>query len=394
MANIISGDHAVGSESDRRPSEVRLAGLPPLLHPHCGSRFSSFWERYLNYRPYNLRSLYQRVFALLSTIVRVPAVTYERLKHDRKIAAEPLEHGPVFIIGHWRSGTTYLHNLISQDPQFAWISFSRSAMPLDCLTPVRPGRDLMNLLLPKTRGMDQVAMDADTPQEEEIALGILGDICFYNCYYYPRSIDSEFRRSVLLEDLRPGELQQLAENYRFLAQKMAYAYGGKTVLFKNPASTARMSFLKGVFPNAKFVHIVRPPYDVYPSMMKLLPRMLSALAWQKPEGIDLSETTLSFYERTMRAHIEDRKQIPPEDFHEVRFEDLERAPEDVIRGIYGALKLPNVEAAMTAIAGHIESQRSYQKNTHELPDGVARTIANRWAFAFDYWGYKLEPECD
>ena len=131
-------------------------------------------------------------------------MTYERLKHDRRIAAEPLASWPVFIIGHWRSGTTYLHNLMSHDPQFAWMSFSRSAMPLDCLTPIRPGRDLMNLLLPKTRGMDAVAMDGDTPQEEEIALGILGEICFYRCLYYPRSMEQEFCRSILMRGSAAG----------------------------------------------------------------------------------------------------------------------------------------------------------------------------------------------
>lgn len=315
-------------------------------------------------------------------------MTYERLKHGRKIAAEPLEFGPVFIIGHWRSGTTYLHNLMSHDPQFAWMSFSRSAMPLDCLTPVRPGRDLMNLLLPATRGVDEMSIDGDTPQEEEIALGVLGDICFYRCLYYPRSIEQEFRRSVLLQGLRPGELQRFAENYRFLAQKMSYAYGGKPVLFKNPASTARMAFLKGVFPNAKFVHIVRNPYDVYPSMTKLLRRSFDAFAWQRPRGIDLREAVLSFYERTMRAHIADRAKISREDFHEVRFEDLEQDAAAVVREIYQKFGVPGIDSAMDAIRGHIRSQRSYQKNEHELSAATRGAIARRWGFALERWGYQ------
>lgn len=315
-------------------------------------------------------------------------MTYEHLKHNRKIAAEALGFGPVFIIGHWRSGTTYLHNLLSHDPQFAWMSFSRSAMPLDCLTPIRPGRDLMNLLLPKTRGMDEMLMDGDTPQEEEMALGVLGEVCFYRCLYYPRSMEPEFRRAVLFQDLRPGELEGFAENYRFLAQKMAYAYGGKTVLFKNPASTARMSFLKRVFPNAKFIHIVRDPFDVYPSMVKLLQRSLEAFAWQKPEGVNLHETVLSFYERTMRAHIAERGAIPDEDFHEVRFEDLERDAAAVVRDIYCALGIPGIDPAMGAISSHIRSQQSYQKNDHDLPDTTRREISARWTFAFDRWGYE------
>ncbi|MGI9241387.1 MAG: sulfotransferase family protein, partial [Verrucomicrobiales bacterium] len=369
------------------PELAHASGWPPLLHPHCGSRFLSFWQQYFKHRPYDLRSIYQRGFALLSTTVRVPAMTYERLRHDKKIAAEPLEHGPVFIIGHWRSGTTYLHNLLSHDPQFAWMSFSRAAMPLDCLTPIRPGRDLMNLLLPKTRGMDRMAMNGDTPQEEEIALGVLGEISFYRGLYYPRSIEPEFRRSVLMQDLQPGELELLAKNYRYLAQKMAYAYGGKTVLFKNPASTARISFLKGVFPNAKFIHIVRNPDDVFPSMRNLLQRSFDAFAWQTPEGIELNELVISFYERTMQAHLADRVGVPDSDFCEVRFEDLERDAGGVVREIYRKLGIPEVEIAMGAISGHIRSQDSYQKNVHELSDSLLQQIRERWAFAFERWDY-------
>ena len=171
---------------------------------------------------------------------------------------------------------------------------------------------------------------------------------------------------------------------------MAYAYGGKTVLFKNPASTARMSFLKGVFPNAKFIHIVRNPVDVYPSMINLLLRSFDAFAWQSPAAVDLPETVLSFYERTMRAHIADRASIPDKDFHELRFEDLEHDPEAVVRGIYQALEIPGIERAIGAISEHIESQQAYQKNTHELPGTISRQISERWDFAFERWGYKSE----
>ena len=120
-----------------------------------------------------------------------------------------------------------------------------------------------------------------------------------------------------------------------------------TALFS--ASTARMAFLKEIFPHAKFVHIVRDPYAVYPSMMKLWQRLLSAFSWQKPKGIDFSEVTLSIYERTMRAHLADRENVPAGDLHEIRYEDLDRDPLTVIDGIYDALNLPEKAAAMKPI---------------------------------------------
>lgn len=363
-------------------------GLPPLLHPLGGCGYRRFWKHYFQNWPYDLRSLYVRLFSTLAVTARLPTVFFEGRKHNAAIAEEPLAEGPIFVVGHWRSGTTHLHNLLSQDPQFAYISFSRSALPLDCLGNVRLGRKAMNLLMPKTRGMDKVAIDADSPQEEEIALGALGDICFFKCFYFPRKIEEHFARSVLLEGLAPGEREKLAADYRFLAQKMAYAHEGKIVLFKNPASTARMSFLKEVFPNAKFVHIVRDPYSVYPSMLKLWDRLFNAFSWQNRKRVDLDELTLSVYERSMRAHLADREQIPAEDYHELRFEDLDSDPMATVGGIYDALGIAGKENALDAVTDYVEGQGGYEKNAHRLSQSQRERIAERWGFAFDRWGYR------
>src|SRR5262245_14846118 len=42
----------------------------------------------------------------------------QRLRYGRKIEATQIEQPPVFIIGHWRSGTTYLHELMHLDERF------------------------------------------------------------------------------------------------------------------------------------------------------------------------------------------------------------------------------------------------------------------------------------
>ncbi len=363
-------------------------GIAPFLHPLGGCGYRRFWKHYIQNWPYDLRSLHSRMSSMLGISVRIPGVFLEGKKHNAAIAAEPISNGPVFIVGHWRSGTTHLHNLLSCDKQFGFISFSRSVMPLDCLGKVRPARRLMNLVMPQDRGMDSVAINADTPQEEEMALGALGDICFYKSFYFPRKLDYHFRRSVLLEGLESGEREQLADNYSFLAKKMAYAHAGKTMLFKNPANTARMSFLKEIFPNAKFIHIVRDPYKVYPSMLRLWERLMRGFSWQNPRGINFEETTMSIYERTMRAHIEDQKRIPSRDFHEVRYEDLDANPSGEISRVYDALDLAGTSEAMERIEQYIKAQRGYRKNTHRLSGEARDQIASRWKFAFEHWGYK------
>lgn len=375
------------ADQEKYVREVKLTELGPLLHPLAGCGYRQFWRHYFENWPFNLRSLHMRLFAGVAIAARAPTVFLEGRKHNEAIAAQELDAGPVFLVGHWRSGTTHLHNLLSQDPQFGCISFSRSAMPLDCLGKVRLGRTLINLLTPRTRGMDKVRIDADSPQEEEMALGAMGDVCMYKCFYFPRKLDYHFRRAVLFEDLRPGEREKLAEDYRYLVNKMSYLHRGKTVLFKNPASTARMAFLKEIFPKAKFVHIIRDPYSIYPSMMRLWDRLLNAFSWHRPKGIDFHEITLSCYERLMKAHLADRERIPAEDFHEIRYEELDSDPSTVVRGIYDALGLPGKEEAMAPIEQYIEEHKGYQKNVHELKPEIKEEVRRRWEFAFDHWGY-------
>ena len=40
--------------------------------------------------------------------------------YGRKIAATDIEEDPIFVIGHWRSGTTLLHELLILDPRHTY----------------------------------------------------------------------------------------------------------------------------------------------------------------------------------------------------------------------------------------------------------------------------------
>ena len=44
----------------------------------------------------------------------------QRLIYGRRIAAAEITQPPIFIIGHWRSGTTYLHELMVCDERLAY----------------------------------------------------------------------------------------------------------------------------------------------------------------------------------------------------------------------------------------------------------------------------------
>jgi hypothetical protein len=354
----------------------------------AGCSLGRFWREYLGNGPYALHSLPSQLFAMGSALLHMPAVWAERDQYDEAIRAHALTAPPVFIIGHWRSGTTYLHNLLSVDPRFAFMSFLQSAMPLECLGDTRLASALLRSVLPETRGMDNVEIGPDLPQEEEMALGILSGLSAYKGFYFPRNLLHHYRQAVLLEEITDEQRAAFRNAYEYLVRKISYAHDGKKqILFKNPASTTRIPLLLDLFPDARFVHIIRDPHEVYASMQKLWQRLVPGFSWQKYDDLDFTEPTLEIYENVMRRYLHDRELVPAGHLVEVRYENLDLSPVETIASIYQGLDLPHRDEAMERLRSYLGEAQPYQKNKHSENLEFRRRIAERWSFAFDAWGY-------
>ena len=55
----------------------------------------------------------------LSGLAVEPLAWLQSLLYRRKLAGLKLPDDPIVVIGHWRSGTTYLHQLLACDPATA-----------------------------------------------------------------------------------------------------------------------------------------------------------------------------------------------------------------------------------------------------------------------------------
>lgn len=52
-----------------------------------------------------------------------------RILYSRRVEQQQLHPEPVFILGHPRTGTTHLHNLMSRDPTFAYANTYQCGTP-------------------------------------------------------------------------------------------------------------------------------------------------------------------------------------------------------------------------------------------------------------------------
>ena len=170
-----------------------------LLHPLTSSSFLNLVRLTMSYgcQP---RYVPRLLYLALVCALRTPLAWLESAKYGRAIRKQSIEPQPIFIVGHWRSGTTHLQNLMSQDSQFGRVTLLQAAMPHDFL--IFPARLLagMQRMLPKTRLMDDVAVSTDAPWEEEMALVSFSQLSFYHVSFFPRAVEKIFRDAVLLNN--------------------------------------------------------------------------------------------------------------------------------------------------------------------------------------------------
>lgn len=331
---------------------------------------------------YWIRSLYVSIVALLNT----PFRAYEGARFGARIAATSIREAPIFILGHWRSGTTHVMRLIARDPAFAVVTFVHTMIPgLYLSSPLF--RALLASSLPKVRPMDNVTVAPDAAEEEEYALGNLGPYSFYHALSFPRKMREIFDKYVLFEGVERKIIEQWKVIYLYFLKKVTFSSGGKRLLLKNPANTGRIPTLLEMFPDAKFIHVYRNPYVVYSSTMHWLDKELASTALQDIDEEAVREHALRNYEKLMLRYEEDKALIPEGNLVEVRFEDFETDPLGEVARIYCALGLTLTPEAQVQMQQYLLTVKGYQKNIYRLDSRSQRELARRWGFMIRRWDY-------
>lgn len=331
-------------------------------------------------------------FLTLTTFLTSPLRLYERLRFGAALRAVAVHPSPIFIVGHWRTGTTHLHNLLCQDRTLGYASTFQAIAPGFCLTTDRILKPLLTRIIGgshPTRLIDNIPLRFDGPQEEEFAMSNMSPHSWMHLYTFPRRASYFFDRYALCHDLPPASLAEWAATYLGFLRKVTLHAGGKRLVLKNPANGGRIKQLLDLFPDARFIHMVRNPYHVFPSMMWVYHTLLPGSQVQGIGQAQIEAHVLESSARLMRAFLADRALIPAGHLVEVRFEDLERAPLDELRRVYDTLGLPGFADAEPAFCAYLASIEGYQKNRYQENGDIIAKVNRHWGFLFDAWGYPL-----
>jgi hypothetical protein len=358
------------------------------LGPSVGSSIRNWMKLVISSGFADLK-YYPRVFLVdLISAIGIPFRIYENLILNDKVNSTELKAPPVFILGHWRSGTTHIHNLLCQDPQFGYITMLNAAFPKSFMSNTF-FKWLMKKIMPKKRPMDNMEMGVNNAQEEEMALGNLFPYSFYNAFYFPRRLIEFYHKYVRFENISKKIKKQWQKVYYYLLKKATLYMHGKRLVLKNPANTARIKYLLEMFPDAKFIHIYRNPYVVYNSTQILYQKMMRAFMLQKISDEDLEKDIFRLYKEMMKTYFNEKKLIPNGHLVEIKFEDLEIKPLDELNKVYSVLNLTGFNDTIQCFKAYLKSLINYKKNKFELDNQTIEKISKNWKFTIDKWGYEV-----
>lgn len=378
------------SETDLKNPMNQRYSIRARLGPSLGIQVRN-WMKLIITNGLIAFKYYPRVFLVnLVSTIGIPFRIYERWKWDKEVEKTNLKKPPIFILGHWRSGTTHLHNLMVKDPQFGFITMLQAAFPKSFMSN-NFFRSFMKIFLPKTRPMDNMKMGIDEAQEEEMALGNLFPYSFYNGWYFPRKMMEYYFKFIRFENISRVIKEQWKKVYQYLLKKATLNMRGKQLVLKNPANTGRVKMLLELYPDAKFIHIYRNPYIVYNSTQILYQKMIQAFMLQEISQEEIEKNIFKIYKEMMISYFNESKLIPKDNLVEVRFEDLETNAIKELERIYNSLSLNGFDNVKETVKSYLKTLTHYKKNKISLNKQLIEKIEKNWKFTIDKWDY-LPPK--
>jgi hypothetical protein len=351
-----------------------------------GTNFSA-WVRLLVRNRFRVgwRQLWiAAVITLVSSIHSVLRLI-QKICWSRRIRRTGLRQPPIFILGHWRTGTTLLHELLIRDQRHGFPTSYECFAPNHFLLTEKWMTRFFWFLSPTKRPMDNMAAGWDRPQEDEFALCMLGQPSPYLSIAFPNN-GFVFAEYLDLEGVPPAALEDWKRTFKRFLQTVTLR-NSKRLVLKSPPHTCRIKILKEMFPGAIFIHIVRNPYAVFPSTVNLWKALYRRQGLQTPTFAGLEEYVFSTFVRMYDKLEETRHLIDDDHFHELRYEDLVADPIGQMRELYEHLNLGDFEAVLPRLESYLASLAGYETNRFELTPQQRAEIGRRWGPVIARHGY-------
>jgi hypothetical protein len=283
----------------------------------------------------------------------------------------PLSAPPLFILGLWRSGTTYLHELLAASPALCTPRTWQCMAPSTFAITARPRSSIA-----VKRPMDDFTISAESPQEDEFALLMLGAPSVYRGFIDPRRLGE--LQSMLDPDGMEAATPIDTDWLTFLQTVNTLEGPTRRLLLKSPNHTFRLPALCEGFPDAPLVWIARDPKAVLHSNLKMWQRMTSLYGLAPAPDGEIERFVLRAIDCAAQALDKLVATTPRQRLVVIALDELRAAPVTSALSVFEQLGLPHgeeVSAAVSAVAQRHAQLRAEDYASHAMHEGAAPVLA-------------------
>lgn len=327
----------------------------------------------------------------LQIIPTLPLALLQFLIFGQRIRNTSISKDPVFIIGHYRSGTTLLQKLMVSDKRFGYLNYYDSLFPNTNLLFGRRMQPVFQSLLTILKVKNPFFRDnlllLSDPDEEDDYLMNKGSA--YSAYWgliFPKCWLEWLNGSPQFAD--PQYFKGWKKEYMYTLKYLTYRNNGKQLILKNPPNTERIRILLEMFPQAKFIYIYRNPYHLYYSIRNMWKRaILKYYSVQNITDLELDEIVFEHFTYLTGQYVKDKVLIPEGNLVEICYEALKADQFGTIQKIYSMINLPNFEQTEDDLLKQLEAEKAYQNFQYHFSDETIKKIGEKWGKYIRQWKY-------
>jgi hypothetical protein len=328
--------------------------------------------------------------ACIILLVSMNTFVFSLIAHliwGRAIRKTDLVAPPIFVVGHWRSGTTLLHELLCLDKQHAFPSTYECFVPRHFMLTGSWLPRLLWFTLPQQRPMDAMPVGFEAPQEDEFALVSMGAPSPYYRMAFCND-PAPYEEFYSMKNAAIDDVARFDSALTYFFRALNYAKR-KRLVVKSPTHTGRIAHLAKLFPGAKFIHISRNPSNQILSTMRLWKTLDPTQGFQFPKYDDqqLLDYCLHTFDLMYDGYFSQWDQIPAQDRCEVRFEDLLAHPEQQISNIYNALGLGECPGLLEKVANYFKVRADYAHREYTIDPEIDQRIKRACHTYLERYGY-------
>ena len=283
----------------------------------------------------------------------------------------------VVVLGYWRSGTTFLHELLCLDSRYSYPTTHACMNPHHFI--LSEASALATGGSSTQRPMDEMEIRASSPQEDEFALLSLGARSPYEALLFPQILPQALKLTDP-RDLSPGDEKHWREVFMSFLAGVSVRGGARPMILKSPTHGFRVDTLRELLPGARYVLIVRDPLTNFESVVRMWRKMFETYAIGPILSEDeIREAVLADRPRFDAKLASGNEGLPENRFATVSYESLSANPVACIERLYQQLELGDFGPARDRLVTEVQRRGGYRAKGNLPSEPWRERIQQEWS---------------